>query len=96
MALADPDDRFAAFVVPAFGSPGGTRVVNGTGTLDQNVRDVRFTSDGSLVVRGDLVDDGVFELFVVGDPSVADQDPQVVRFEQVPLSGDVMGLAEVR
>ncbi|PKN46066.1 MAG: hypothetical protein CVU63_08055 [Deltaproteobacteria bacterium HGW-Deltaproteobacteria-20] len=96
MTSADPDDRFAAFVLPAFGSPGGTRVVNGTGMLDQNVRDVRFTSDGSLVVRGDLVGDGVFELFVVEDPSVADQDPEVVRFEEVPPSGDVLGLAEVR
>jgi hypothetical protein len=93
---ADPDDRFAAFVLPAFGSPGGTRVVNGTGTLDQNVRDVRFTSDGSLVVRGDLIADGVFELFVLADPSVADQDPEDVRFEEVPPSGDVLGLAEVR
>jgi hypothetical protein len=95
-ASADPDDRFAAFVLPAFGSPGGTRVVDATGTLDQNVRDVRFTSDGSLVVRGDLVEDGVFELFVVGDLAVANQDPQVVRFEEVPPSGDVLGLAEVR
>lgn len=96
MASTDPDDRFAAFVLPTVGAPGGTRMVSATLALDRNARDVQFTSDGSLVVRGDLVDDGLFELFVVADLAVGEQAPENVRFEEVPPSGDVLGLAEVR
>jgi hypothetical protein len=93
LSLLDKDDSFAAFVLPTGGPAGGSRVLGATQGFDLNARDVRFTRHGSLVVRGDLVTNGAFELFVVEDTSVPDQDPIAVRFEEVPDSGDVLGLA---
>ncbi len=89
----DKDDSFAAFVMPASSPAGGVRVLGATEGFDLNARDVRFTSQGALVVRGDLVTNGAFELFLVEDTSTPDQDPLTVRFEDVPVSGDVLGLA---
>lgn len=97
LEASDRDDAFSAFLLPAAGSAGGWRVLGAPQSFGLNARDVLFADDGkSLVVRGDLVDNGVFELYVIDDPSLVDQDPLAVRFEEVPAQGDVVGVVQER
>ncbi len=94
LASSDLDDRYSAFVLSPTGAAGGTRVIGVSGVEGANVRQLHFLSDGRLAVRGDLVSDNVFELFIVQDLSVSDQNPSDLRFEQVPALGDVLGIVE--
>jgi hypothetical protein len=94
LASSDRDDSYAAFILPSAGPAGGWRVLGSPQGVDLNARDSRFSfGDTNLIVRGDLVENGAFELFVVTDPATPDQDPLDVRFEDVPSLGDVVGLA---
>ena len=92
----DQDDAFSAFLLPT-AAPGGLRVVGAPQGSGLNAREVFFADDGaSLIVRGDLIDNGTFELYVVEDFTLEDQNPLDVRFEEVPTQGDVVGVVKAR
>ena len=94
LTSSDRDDSYAAFILPSAAPAGGWRVLGSPQGVDLNARDSRFSfGDTNLIVRGDLVENGAFELFVVTDPAIPNQDPLDVRFEDVPMLGDVVGLA---
>ena len=95
LGATDRDDNFSVFVLPSESPAGGVRVLGSAVEVDRNAREVQFLSNGAaVVVRGDLIANGVFELYVSGDVSTANQDLAAARVEEVPLQGDVLGIAE--
>ncbi len=95
LAPSDVDDVYATFLLPSSGVAGGWRLLGTPLEAGHNARQLRFSAPGdALLVRGDLVEDGDFELFVVEDLVAADQEPGDVRFEGVPPQGDVLGISE--
>ncbi len=89
----DTPNVFSAWTLsPAEAGP-GSRILGMPQSVDQNVRQLAFSRSGSrLFVRGDLISDGVFELFSTDDLQTAGQDPTACRVEDVPDGGDVLGL----
>lgn len=87
---SDPDNAFSAFIVPASGTAGETRVFHASAA--NNVQELAFTADGSfLILRGDLVTDTDNTIFATSDFTTADQDPSSLQLDSPPTSGDVFG-----
>lgn len=93
LSTSDHDDNFSVFVLPTTAPAGGIRLLGAPQSPDRNVRELKFTDEGALVVRGDLVANGDFELFYLSDLTSQDQDPSSVLFEETPDQGDVLGIA---
>jgi hypothetical protein len=90
---ADRPDVFSAWVLGSAQGGQDSRVLGAPQSVDRNVREVAFSRTGSrLFVRGDVLSDGVFELFSTDDLTTAGQDPVAARVEEVPPGGDVLGL----
>jgi Tol biopolymer transport system component len=87
----DQADDFAAFVLPSSAPAGGVRVLEPT-AADGDALEIEYTPDNTrLVIRGDVLEDGTFELFATADFTTADQDATAIRVEEVPDNGDVWG-----
>jgi len=93
VTAADRPDVFSSWVLGSAQGGQDSRVLGAPESVDLNVREVAFSRTGSrLFVRGDLLGDGVFELFSTDDLTTAGQDPTAARVEEVPQGGDVLGL----
>ena len=91
----DQADDFAAYILPVSPPAAGVRVLEPSATAG-DVLDLAFTADSSrLVIRGDLLDDDVYELFATADFTTADQGAGI-RLEEVPSGGDIWGFVAPR
>ena len=91
----DQPDDFAAYILPVSPPAAGVRVLKPSAT-DGDVLELAFTADSSrLVIRADVLDDDVYELFATSDFTTADQGA-AIRLEEVPPGGDIWGFVTPR